>query len=1798
MWVNGVLDDESGPASVSITDNIRIGGQYTAFWEVFNGQLEEFRIWDVVRSEQEIRDYMCRNLTGSEAGLLVYFSFDNSTGTTLPDFSANNNNGTLTNMDNTDWVASSAFNTWLNTTSTTWSEAGNWSNGIPTSGANVSIYNYTNEPDIPASQTFGCLYLGNGITTGLTAALTVNSSLIINKDLNLNGQTITLGSSGYLFEDAGSLSGTSGQIQTSRTLSNIDENVAGLGAEITTSANMGSTTIIRSQAAATNPVSINRKYQITPATNTGLNATMVFHYEDNELNGNAEANLKLYRSTDGSSWDKISSSSVNTTDNTLTLTGIDGFSYWTASDASSYSDYTPDNYLRFDGLNDYVSLSGLYLSGYSAITLETWVLFMSFNGEGDANITNVILGGDEKAVLRVGDGGIANNLPQFVITIGGSQNKLTASMGLETGTWYHLAGTYDGATMKLYINGILDQSASVSGTIDATNTATLLGGATNERYLEGRLDEVRIWNDARTETEMRQNMHKELSNAFSEANLLAYYKLNSTSGTTALDSKAGYTGALTNYDGQSGYWDVSPAKAGPKTCLDFDGTDDYVNCGAIPIPSNITIEAWINIEYLGGSEYKYGIVGTQAGTNGYMMLRIGDGTIGNYDLPEFAFYNGSGVVKVTGTTTLDYERWYHVAATYDGSDMKIYVDGRLENSASETGATTSGLNMFIGREELSSDGYFEGLIDEVRIWNTARTGSQIREDMCRNLTGNETNLLAYYNFDNTSGSTLQDFSGNGYDGTNMNGASWVRSRAYNTWLKTSIIDWDDSDNWSLNDYPDEGDDSDNHSFGVYYYEGGASPEWDDEDIYANNAVFGENVTILTDGYYMYLYGNLILKSNLNMQDIEIEFLNEESKLFEEGGVLYADYDGQFNEIYVSTYAKRDISSGTTENVAGLGVSITPSTDIQDVIVECGYGDITKPFPISRQYYIEHNSTDPVNATVAFHYYDSELNGQNESDIQLYKSTNGVTWTVVSGAVHDAVNNTFTISGNNVLDGTSWTMSDGYSFVGNALDFERDDTEYAGCGTMNLSGSALTLECWVNVESFQGNPPYISSIIGTESGGNAAMLRFGDGDIFPDQVQFVLGFSGGQVKLTGSSRLETNRWYHIAGVYEGSGENAGMKIYIDGVEEASNAQTGIITSNADFNIANNSSRYLDGKIEEVRIWSDARTVSEIRQNMCQPLTGNEDGLFAYYNFNANSGATLTDVSGNGHNGTLYNTPTWVTSDAFAIWLGNYAYWENDANWSSATAPGFGSNVGITNLNTYYSYAVIESSLSVNNLVISENKSAQINMGYNLTVNNLFSYNHLEIRAYNSMAANGTGSLIITGESSGDIWVERYLDVQANYDDKWHYVSSPVNGQLLNNSWMNDGGITNTPAYQFYRFDEPTNYWIIYGSTGDPVAFNDTEFVEARGYCLTREWDGSVYFKGTARTSDVTYAATYNTDGGYGNTLVGNPYPCFLNATSDAHESNNFLTVNAGLIDDSYEGIYLWDESAAYDGSSYDYKVICNTPVSGFDILDQDYLAPAQGFMVKVSAAGDLQFNENMQTHSQGAFFKEDKETWPSLELKVSNGVQVNYTLVAFNQDMTKGLDPSYDAGKMKGNPSLALYTKLVEDNGKDFAVQALPYFRENYSIPVGIDISQPGGYTFEVAKMDQIPDEVFVYFEDLKTKAVVNLKETDSYTCVLEEAGQISDRFLLHFTLYAFGTEELEANTGLLQYWTKDKRLQVYNPELKSGHIQIFTALGQPVSNALLKKETHQQFQLDVSTGYYLVKIAGEDFFESGKIYVE
>jgi hypothetical protein len=221
---------------------------------------------------------------------------------------------------------------------------GNWTDNGSFAANSGSVYFIGNSGDQtiarPSGETFTHLTVNKGSgSVQLSSNITVNGILtVISGDLAMSGKTITLGSSALMQETAGNTIKGNGAVSGTLNLNApASVNPFGLGATITSAANLGITSIVRGHAVQSGggESSIKRYFDITPSVNTGLNATLQFSYDESELNGKSEGDLSLYRSTDaGVTW-QIAGGTVNASENTVTLSGIDGFSRWTLAGSNS-----------------------------------------------------------------------------------------------------------------------------------------------------------------------------------------------------------------------------------------------------------------------------------------------------------------------------------------------------------------------------------------------------------------------------------------------------------------------------------------------------------------------------------------------------------------------------------------------------------------------------------------------------------------------------------------------------------------------------------------------------------------------------------------------------------------------------------------------------------------------------------------------------------------------------------------------------------------------------------------------------------------------------------------------------------------------------------------------------------------------------------------------------------------------------------------------------------------------------------------------------------------------------------------------------------------------------------------------------------------------------------------------------------------------------------------------------------------------------------------------------------------------
>lgn len=210
-----------------------------------------------------------------------------------------------------------------------------------------------------------------------------------------------------------------------------------------------------------------------------------------------------------------------------------------------------------------------------------------------------------------------------------------------------------------------------------------------------------------------------------------------------------------------------------QTGLHFDSTDDYVQTDYAGVLGDKarTVEAWVKTDS-NGNEQIIATWGSDAASGQRFTFRLNPS--GSDDVIRIEIKGGG----FNGSVNVNDGAWHHVAVTYDptlsANKYKLYVDGVLdtESDISTTLNTTVNTDLIIGRRiNPSFGGFFSGTIDELRVWDVARTQTEIQNAMNSEICNIPTSLKVYFKFedgvpaaDNSALTSISDSSGNNYVG--------------------------------------------------------------------------------------------------------------------------------------------------------------------------------------------------------------------------------------------------------------------------------------------------------------------------------------------------------------------------------------------------------------------------------------------------------------------------------------------------------------------------------------------------------------------------------------------------------------------------------------------------------------------------------------------------------------------------------------------------------------------------------------------------------------------------------------------------------------------------------------------------------------------------------------------------------------------------------------------------------------------------------------------------------------------------
>ena len=387
--------------------------------------------------------------------------------------------------------------------------------------------------------------------------------------------------------------------------------------------------------------------------------------------------------------------------------------------------------LNFDGSNDYVEM-GNVLNPTTNMTLVAWFNIKSFAG------INYLISRDNgtTATRRDYSLDVANSTTlrySYDDTATNPTNKDVTVQTLNTNQWYHFVIVLDsGNNAMFYLNGVSVGSATAATHVGQTTNSFHIGRSHNtssgsQIYTNSLIDEVRVYNRALSAAEV-QALYKSGAQKFTapptNLGLVGYWSMNEGAGTVAGDGSGnGNRGTLT---GGPTWVDGKRGKA-----LSFDGGDDDVlvadNNSLDFGTGDMSISAWIKPNTVTTANQAI-VDKTGGGTAAYRF------NTSNADGDRLKFTRGSLFVDGVGSNdnVLVAGVWQHIAAVVNTSGTDIvtfYVNGVAQGSGNLANSSFTNANpLMIGQKgyDGSSVVNFNGLIDEVRIYNRALSAAEIQ----------------------------------------------------------------------------------------------------------------------------------------------------------------------------------------------------------------------------------------------------------------------------------------------------------------------------------------------------------------------------------------------------------------------------------------------------------------------------------------------------------------------------------------------------------------------------------------------------------------------------------------------------------------------------------------------------------------------------------------------------------------------------------------------------------------------------------------------------------------------------------------------------------------------------------------------------------------------------------------------------------------------------------------------------------------------------------------------------------------
>ncbi|MDD1462628.1 FG-GAP-like repeat-containing protein [Dolichospermum sp. ST_sed2] len=704
-----------------------------------------------------------------------------------------------------------------------------------------------------------------------------------------------------------------------------------------------------------------------------------------------------------------------------------------------------------------------------------------------------------------------------------------------------------------------------------------------------------------------------------------------------------------------------------------------MNVGAMTFGGAVTVETWV---YVNQHQLWQRIIDFGNGANSDNIVLCWSATTGQM---AWGIYQGTSNQSLSTNDIFPTNQWVHVAAVADGQgNGYIYWNGQLKASGNILAPLNiTRNNAYIGRSNWTGDSYFNGKLDEVRIWNKALSPSDIQVNMNRTLSGQEAGLLGYWNFDEGTGTTGKNLASNSNqnNATLINGATFTAGVPLNTVISgTDIVNnlaqaftpvnislpdfkqvtnWQGSSDWG--DYDNDGD-LDLLITGQDSYGNGIAKIYTNNNDPINPFDTDPKIVVDLDGLDRIQstkwgdYNNdgkldllIIGHDNLPLLDgQQIPGREYFAKVYLNKGNKPSDV---INDQYKQFTVVQSISLGKFENPDQFDNISLPAVDWADYNHDGKLEILTSaqlPTPLTGGSLnsVDYNNDGFIDVIA------TGLNATLQPTTLLYQGNGTGTFTA------DTANN-LKLTGVGVTNSNvAWGDYDNNGALDLLLSGEtkvtRTGVTFDGIDDSGIipnsdkinfnTNDNFTVETWIKADptqAYQANGD--NDIIGKwgEIGGYPFIFKYirSTGKIIFARYDGKIG-----AEIDSLTAFNDGKFHHIAFVKNGSN----LFLYVDGNLEGQTTDTTINSTqntsalylgrrgvdNADIN-------FFTGSIDEIRIWNVARSQSDIQANMNRTLSGQEGGLVGYWNFDENTGTTVKDLTNNQNNGTLVNGPTFTT-----------------------------------------------------------------------------------------------------------------------------------------------------------------------------------------------------------------------------------------------------------------------------------------------------------------------------------------------------------------------------------------------------------------------------------------------------------------------------------------------------------------------------------------------------------------------------